>query len=429
MTRRLQPALAGVMLVYSLAAIIAETTSAGNLSANLKYCKFFPCSRELPELARAALRENGAIDATVALAGLREALDRDSSSPFRWCDLGEAYLGIGGEREARHCFEEAVKRGPFSPRVLMRAANFYFAVAETETALRLSARCLAGTRDYDATVFRQFERLEIPVDDILLHGLPRQKEASRSWFLFLMRPGAAPESDAALDASWRGIVGQGFSDDDLLSRYVSVLLRRKRYAEAVEVQTPFYDRGIPHPEAASVAARDVNLMFNPGFERPLSGSPLDWRVRPLEGVEVLREVDEAARGKTVLRIDFRKAGNPDYRHVSQQVVVSGGRLAFRVAMRGEGLGSDQGIGFQIIDAEAPRRFDVMTRRIHGTTPWTTLEMELVPPRDTRLLEVRVRRAESFKFDNELRGTVWIDEVSLRPLARYSAETGPPPSVR
>ena len=425
---RLQLTLAALLLVYSLVSIVAESTAAGSLSANLAYCRLLPCSRELPELARAALWKNGEIDDAGVLAGFREALDRDPASPFRWCDVGEAYLRMGSEREARRCFEQAVKRGSFSPRILMRAANFHFAVGEPSIALGLSARCLAGTRDYDATVFRQYERLRVPLDDILEHGLPPRQEAARSWFLFLMRPGAAADNDAALDASWRRMVDRGFTDDDLLSRYVSRLLRRKRYEEAVEVQAPFHGRDMPR-DADSVAASGANLLFNPGFERSPSGSPLDWRIRPLEGVEVKREVPETAQAKTALRIDFRKAGNPDYRHVSQQVVVGGERLAFRAAVRGEGLTSDQGIGFQIVDAEAPHRFAVTTEHIRGTTPWTTLEAEVAPPRDTRLLEVRVHRARSLKFDNQLTGTLWIDEVSLRPLPPYSAETGPPPSVR
>ena len=335
---------------------------------------------------------------------------------------------MGSEREARHCFEQAVKRGSFSPRILMRAANFYFAVGEASIALGLSARCLAGTRDYDATVFRQYERLRVPLDDILDHGLPPRREAARSWFLFLMRPGAESDNGAALDAGWRMMVDRGFTDDDLLSRYVSRLLRRKRYEEAVEVQAPYFERDMSRPDNATESV-SANLLFNAGFERSPSGSPLDWRIRPLEGVEVKREVPEAAPAKAALRIDFREAGNPNYRHVSQQVVVRSERLAFRAAVRGEGLGGGQGIGFQIVDAEAPHRFTVTTEHIRGTTPWTTLEAEVAPPRDTRLLEVRVHRARSLKFDNELTGTLWIDEVSLSPLPRYSAETGPPPSVK
>ena len=426
---RLQLILAGLLLVYSLAAIIAETTTAGNLSANLANCRLLPCSRELPELARGALWKHGENDDAVVLAAFREALDRDAASPFRWCDLGEAYMRMGREREARRCFEQAVKRGSFSPRILLRAANFYFGAGETRIALGLSARCLAGTRDYDASVFRQYERLRVPLDEILERGLPPQPEATRSWFLFLMRPGAGPDNDDALEASWQSMVERGFTDDDLLSRYVSVLLRRKRYKEAVGVQAPFYDRDTAQRHSESVAAPATNLLFNAGFERSPSGSPLDWRIRPVEGVEVTRELHEAAQGRTALRIDFRKAGNPDYHHVSQRVVVAGERLAFRAAVRSEDLTSDQGIGFQIVDAEVPHRFDVTTGHILSTTPWTTLETELAPPRDTRLLEVRVHRAQSFKFDNQLRGTLWIDEVSLRPAPRYSAETGPPPSVR
>ena len=79
---RLQLTLAGLLLVYSLISLIAESTAVGSLSANLAYCRLLPCSRELPELARAALWESGGIEDTDVLAGFREALDRDFGFAF-----------------------------------------------------------------------------------------------------------------------------------------------------------------------------------------------------------------------------------------------------------------------------------------------------------------------------------------------------------
>jgi hypothetical protein len=37
------------------------------------------------------------------------------------------------------------------------------------------------------------------------------------------------------------------------------------------------------------------------------------------------------------------------------------------------------------------------------------------PRETRLLAIEVSRQPSMKFDNQIRGTVWIDSVKLSPL--------------
>ncbi len=429
MIQRLRLTLAALLLVYSVIAMVIGSAASGDLSMNLAYCRWLPCSRQLPELARRAFWKDTSIDDALVLAGFREALARDPVSPFRWCDLGEAYLEKGRIDEARDCFEQAVKRGPFSPRILMRTANFYFVAGDTSTALSLSARCLAGVRDYDATVFRQYERLGIPLGEILEIGLPPHEVATRSWFLYLMRPDAAPGNNEVLDATWQHVVSRGFANDDLLGRYVSWLVARKHLEQAVAVQSAFYARSAPTRDIDSIGHRRANLLFNAGFERAPSGSPLDWRIRPLEGFEVARVSKRGSEGSTVLRIDFNRAGNPHYRHVSQQAVVLGGRLRFSAAVRSDGITSDQGIGFQIVDAEAPHRFDVSTESVRGTTNWTTIKAEFDPPRDTELLEVRVVRRPSLKFDNRLSGTVWIDNVSLGPTRRYSADTGPPPSVR
>jgi hypothetical protein len=50
----------------------------------------------------------------------------------------------------------------------------------------------------------------------------------------------------------------------------------------------------------------------------------------------------------------------------------------------------------------------------GTTGWLEQHAEFTTLADSRLLLVRVVRPVSTKLDNQIAGTVWIDDVRLVP---------------
>ena len=51
----------------------------------------------------------------------------------------------------------------------------------------------------------------------------------------------------------------------------------------------------------------------------------------------------------------------------------------------------------------------------GTTDWRLVETTFDVPANAGLLDVHVARKASLKFDNQIRGTVWIDDVKISPV--------------
>jgi len=121
-------------------------------------------------------------------------------------------------------------------------------------------------------------------------------------------------------------------------------------------------------------------------------------------------------GSWVLRLDFDGQVNLDYGDVKQQVVVRPGPYRFRARVRAEHLTTDQGVGFRLFDPKKRHRLDIDTPHVSGTSDWKRVEKDFTIPPGTELIEVRVVRRPSFKFDNKIAGTVWIDDVSLAPAA-------------
>jgi hypothetical protein len=124
---------------------------------------------------------------------------------------------------------------------------------------------------------------------------------------------------------------------------------------------------------------------------------------------------DAFEGARALRIEFNGKRNLDYSHIFQYVAVQPNtRYRFFGAIRVKGVTTDSGPRFQVFDAFDPGNLFQSTENIVGTSGWSSQRIELKTKSETRLLVVRLARPPSNKLDNQISGTVWIDQVTLTP---------------
>jgi hypothetical protein len=88
---------------------------------------------------------------------------------------------------------------------------------------------------------------------------------------------------------------------------------------------------------------------------------------------------------------------------------------FSAYVRTEAISTDSGMRFEILDPRHPSQVQIVTSDVIGTSPWTLVQADIVTGPDTDLLKIALRRLPSWKFDNKLSGTVWIDDVRLTPV--------------
>jgi len=398
-----------VLAAYCAAGILSETLWQNNVEVDRVLCRFFVCANTpLEWRARQQLTGVREEDVQEAIALFRRVLQRDSQDPYRWADLGEAFLEAGQKEEARDCYGQVLALAPRSAPFLLRVANFYFQIGENKKALPITARILTLIPDYDSIIFSEYARLVDHVEDVLRYGLPEDRRAAESWLQFLIQ---ARRLDDA-QRTWDWVAGRGYANDALAGEFVEFLIRQG------------------HPDLASSAwARYLGTrsgdygkstyLFNGGFESEPAQSPFDWNVTRTEGVEVSRDFTTAWSGKYSLRISFAVTQNLDFAAASQLAFVKPGPYRFQAFIRSEGLTTDQGIRFRISDAEAPARLDVIFGQFTGTRPWSAVEQAFVVSPETRLLQVQVIRKPSLKFDNKVAGTAWIDELRLEPIGNRS----------
>ena len=87
----------------------------------------------------------------------------------------------------------------------------------------------------------------------------------------------------------------------------------------------------------------------------------------------------------------------------------------------QGSQHGQGISFQVVDAAGRAYFT--TEPLLGSTAgklgdWKLVERTLQAGDSKGLQRVHIgRRTASLKFDNKVDGTLWIDQVSIRPVGK------------
>ena len=424
MAKRLFPVTLGVLLVaYSAAALIFDAKTASNGAADSARLPF-------PSLRRAACRLKLATCRSAAsLGGSSIRAARSSRKHCGGIPLLRIDGAIWGRRTCKPVFEDRTPgtvfarlsaRDPIYRPSCFEQRTFTSWPASGKPRWNLGARCLTAFRDFDEVIFHQYLRMGGSLTDILRYGIPPEGPAARTFFRFLMRPGSGlrqhPDPDALLNEAWEWLQAHSLAEPGLLGEYVSSLLGRGRYRHAISVQTAFMETA-HGPEGSG------NNLFNGGFDREFSGSPLDWRIYQTDHGGAARERHPDGDAAWSLRLDFDGQANLNYSHVRQQAVVRPGRHRFRARVRPNHLTTDQGIGFRIFDPNNWRRLDIHTAHASGTSGWTRVEKHFTIPPGTELVEVWIVRRPSLKFDNKIGGTVWIDDVSLVPAARVRQGSG------
>jgi tetratricopeptide (TPR) repeat protein len=365
---------------------------------------FYQTSRIDPAIeAFEALREGGPQALEASINGFRAGLQRDPASPFRWCDLGEAYLASGDLARAQYCFTRGLALGPKTPSIQFRAASFHLRAGEFPTALTLMAGLLGHQHAYDEIAFSYYDRLSMSIPDILRSGIPAEKRTANAWLQHLLETRTA----ASTTPVWQWIAGHSLADDRQAGEYVGLLLKQRQYAAAAQCWSVYMANRQPRPQTP-------NLLLNGGFEDPPSGIAFDWQIHSSDQAQAARDCGIANSGKCSLRVQFDAKENLAYDGVSETVIVAPGVYRLEARIRTNGITTDQGVRLHIFDSTNPERLNLLTNSIAGTVDWTTVRQIFTVPADTHAIVIQLARSRSEKFENQIKGTVWLDDVSLSP---------------
>jgi len=373
-------------LLSLITAVTAIAVSRVQPDADHAVCRYGGCRYE--QLMN-TMEERGA-----SASGLAALLQEDSSNPLMWSSYGEYLAERGDVAQATLAFQQAEATGGGLAPVLTRVANFAFTHDQRAMGLRVTPRILEQTAEYDEILFSYLEMPGAATSELLGSAIPAAPRPARAWLAWI-RDHADPRD---VVSTWQWMQRANLTDEKSAVDTVRVLWANKAYDDARIVWTAY---------AGSDGNTPGNLLANDRFERAPQNTPFDWDLSARPGVEYARHDG--------LAVKFDGTQNLTDAGVVQQAIVTPGSYLFRAEVSAASLRTDQGLFFQITDADDPSRLTVQTAPVIGTTDRTPLDVGVRVPAETRVLRIRLLRNASLRFDNKLSGTLQVHHVELVPL--------------
>lgn len=337
------------------------------------------------------------------------ATEADPRSDTYWMDLADAYEAIGQPTHAREAFERAQSAHPISSDVAWRYGNFLLRHDDFSDAFAELRRALVTDPNLTVEAVSECVKASDDLPRILTEVLPNQ---NRYYLMALKYFLTQHQTDAALTV-WDQLRSQKPTAQMAeLVPLINELIAQERIEDALKVwQQALEATGWPQDERGG-----SSLVFNGGFEHDLLNGAFDWREDSIAGAAFSSDSSVVYAGARALRITFDGSANLDFQNLWQYSPVEPNhRYHFAAFLRLEEISTDSGIRFAIRDAFHPDSLQILTPNLVGSQPWLPVEADFVTGPETHLLVIALRRVPSWKFDNKLRGTVWVDNVSLVPV--------------
>jgi hypothetical protein len=345
-------------------------------------------------------------DPSGALLDFKEALRHDPLSAHYWMDLASAYEATGDIANARRAYGQARSVYPASAEVTWYYGNFLLgqqqypeAFAEIQRAVRADPTLLplAISRTWRATR---------DVNALLSQALPADVEAyiqALDYFASIQQvePGLRVWQ-RLIDLRKPFELSQSFPFLDELIRADRSEEARRTWREAL-VST-----GHPENEPAN---RSSN--WNGDFSRDFVNGGLGWRWASPLGATIDFDSAPPAHGARSVRLDFGGGANLDLSQPSEYIPVEPNRAYhFHAYLRTEGITTESGIRFSIVDPHHLDSVNLLTEDLTGSHPWTAVDADVATGPQTHFVLLRLRRIPSRLFDNKLSGTAWMADVSF-----------------
>jgi len=348
-------------------------------------------------------------DSALAETLYRRAIGLDPLYADAWMDLGTAYELDGDNDKARDAFLQAKKSYPASADVSWRYGNFLLRQGDQSVAYSELKRAIAADPRRAPAAFSRAYRSNPNIDQILQDLLP----ADRQVYLAVIKEAAVSKKFAVAQTVWADLMKLHpqltFQNvDELASR----LMQDREYLEAHRV----WDQGVGTMALPPMFRPELSVVWDPSFESGANGSTYSWGFRPIDqGVSIALDKKEHTNGQQSLRLSFDGKHNPNLDAACTYANVQPGTSYYFYGwIKTSDITTENGIEFRIRPSSQLKPAITSTREMHGTNPWTELDLQWTSPSDAHHVQICVSREPSDNPEVRISGMAWVDDVNLIP---------------
>ncbi|HSW39716.1 MAG TPA: tetratricopeptide repeat protein [Acidobacteriota bacterium] len=419
------PALYSAYGIFRADRIIRSGQTIENYSRAIEYT---PSNAEL-WWHRGRLRHYGLhdVDLELAAADYSRALELNPRLSRAWVDLADCHERAGRIKEAETALRRAIAVHRYSPLAHWQAGNFYL----RQERLDEMYASFKTASNYDigklGIAMHTAWKIDPDREGILRKLIPDTLAANLSYLAFLV---ARDELDLAAPV-WQRCLENAIPADftfrpSSVFGYINRLLAGNRIEEAYAVWNnallkarslrPLSSR---YQAVSGTAGSGIeNLAWNGSFENDILQGGFDWRFADISGVGFFVDSSRRMEGLKSLRVRF------DGVNLSAPVLMqiipvpSPGTYTLDFYARSENLTTDQTPYMAVHGYPEMSGASGRSESFPASADWRryTVNFDVRPGSDA--IRLSLHRDASKKFDNQLRGALWLDVVTIRRSNAY-----------
>ena len=350
-------------------------------------------------------------DVGLAIRDFLTALKLNPVSWQTWLDLAAGYESESNPSAARDAYLHAQKAYPVSPEVSWRYGNFLLRQRELKPAFAEMRRAVETDPKYGSEAFLLSLRVEHNVGEILDHVIPPISEVYVDVISDQIADG---QTELALQVWDRLVALHPRLSLPNVYPLIGALRKSGRFTDARRV----WEQAVVFGGFALIEGPPGSVLWDGGFESRVTGGGYSWLFpEGARNVQISFDPEEKHSGNYSLRLIFDGKSIVTSTYICHYIpVLPSTAYTFSAWFKTRAVTTDQGLRFQLRSLETPDTSVAVTPELHGTEPWTRVEILWSSGRDVREVQACLVRFLSDQLENKIKGTTWIDDVALVPVA-------------
>jgi tetratricopeptide (TPR) repeat protein len=349
-------------------------------------------------------------DSLNAVAAYQKALSLNPQFTDAWLELAAAYESLGNVGEAGEAYRKAQQAYPLSAQVAWSYGNFLLRQGDSPNAFREIRRAVAADPHRGSEAFSRCVRVEPDVEKVLDQVIP----PSRDVYLDIIDQLAHDDKTAEALHTWDRVVRL---EPELRLRSVWELVGSLRRNHQIEEAVRVWKQAAAFAGFKDLGDPRGSVLWDGGFESGETALAYTWNFSPnYQGVQLRVQSEEKHSGSRALRITFDGRSNLSFRDVCHVFPVKPGTAyRFSAWVHSRDLSTDQGVHFLLSAFGGVDAAPLATSDMLGSLAWQEIAAQWTAPATASEAQVCLERLPSDQPDNQIHGTLWVDDVAVVPV--------------